>query len=334
MENRKDIQILLFQKITDQLASHISLADEISEALEISIDSAYRRIRGEKPLSVYEVQKLCNEYRFSFDDLVNASVNTITFRSNLLDEETFSFTGFFNMLLKDFQFYERKENVEVIFILNELNLLQLMQIPELFAFKLFFWQKSNLGFPGFKDKVFSFDKLDEDIIKPAAEIIEHYIKIKTIELTTEETLNSYLKQIIFYSEAGFFETKEDAKKLCEKLLELINHLKMQAELGFKFHFGKQPTGEEGNFLLYYNDIILTDNTMLVKAENNELSYITNNAINLLSTHNKSFYDYNYQWYKNLIQKSSLISGIAEKERSRFFIKLSEKIRKVIEQVER
>ena len=73
MENRTDIQTLLFQKIIDQMPSHLSLADELAELLEISADSAYRRIRGEKPISVFEVQKLCNAYRFSFDDLVKVS---------------------------------------------------------------------------------------------------------------------------------------------------------------------------------------------------------------------------------------------------------------------
>ncbi len=333
MENREDIQILLFNKITDQLPSHISLVDEVSEVLEISTDSAYRRIRGEKQISIHEVWKLCNTYKFSFDDLKGTSINTITFRSNLLDEQTFSFTSYFKALLKNFQFFGQNENAKIRFILNELNLLQIMQVPELLAFKLFFWQKSNLGFPEFKDQIFSSDSLNEDIKRLASEISALYIKIKTIELTTEETLNSYLKQIVFYNEAGYFETKEDAKKLCEKLLELTNHLKKQAEFGFKFQFGKYPTGEEGNFSLYHNDIILVDNTILVKTGNNEISYITNNAINLLFTFNGSFYNYNYHWSKNLIQKSSLISGIAEKERSRYFIKLDKKIQQVIDQLE-
>ncbi len=332
MENIVDIQNQIFQKIIDQLPPHISLVDEISDVLEISTDSAYRRIRGEKHLSIYEVQKLCEKYRFSVDDLASKSISTVTFRATLLSEEDFNFANYFESLLDNIQVVSLHEEAEVIFLLNEINLFQLIQVPEVYAFKLFYWQKSNLGFPQYRDKLFTFDLLDDEKIRITSEITEHYTKLKTIELTTEETLISILKQVLFYNEAGFFETKNDAKKLCEKLIELVAHLKHQAELGFKFAFGKKPAGKEGNFLLYYNDILLIDQTILVKAGDNFSTYITNNGINLLQTYNKSFFQYNYQWCKNLIQKSTLISGTGEKERNKFFLKLNEKIQNVISQI--
>ena len=317
----------------DQLPAHISLVDEISDVLEISADSAYRRIRGEKPLSVYEVQKLCEKYQFSVDDLASTSINTVTFRANLLDEKNFTFINYFESLLSNIKVVSSYEQAEVIFLMNEINLFQLIQVPEVYAFKMFYWQKSNMGFTEFRDKLFTFDILDDEIIKITSEIAEHYTKLNSIELTTEETLISLLKQILFYNEAGFFESKKDAKILCGKLIELVEHLKHQAELGFKFAFGKRPAGKEGNFFLYYNDILLIDQTILVKAGDNVSTYITNNGINLLQTYNKGFFQYNYQWCKNLIQKSTLISGTGEKERNKFFMKLNDKIQNVISQID-
>ncbi len=332
MENQTDIQIQLFNKIRDQLPSHVSLADEISEVLEISNDSAYRRIRGEKPLSIHEVQKLCLKYQFSIDDLAHSFISTVTFRTSLLDEQDFTFINYFKSLLDDITAVSHTIQAEVIFILNELNLFHVIQIPEICAFKLFFWQKSNLGFPGYKDKVFSVSEVDEEMKHLISDITNFYVKLKTIELTTEEALSSFLKQILFYYEAGFFNSKEDALILCEKLFSLLSHMQKQAELGFKFPYGKYPVGEEGNFQLYYNDIVLSDNTVLVQAGDNRISYITSNAINLLQTYNKKFFEYNYQLGKNLIKKSTLISGTAEKERNRFFLKLREQIHKVIDQL--
>jgi hypothetical protein len=333
MENHIDIQNQIFQKIIDQLPPHVSLVDEISDFLEISTDSAYRRIRGEKPLSIYEVQKLCEKYRFSVDDLASTSINTVTFRTNLLSEEYFNFTDYFKSLLNNIQAISAHEQAEVIFLLNELNLFQLIQVPEICAFKLYYWQKSNLSFPGYRDKLFTFDILNDEIIKLASEITEYYTKLRTIELATEEILISLLKQVLFYNEAGLFKTKKDAKLLCEKLIELVEHLKRQAELGFKFVYGKKPVGREGNYLLYYNEIVLIDQIVLVKAGDNESTYITNNGINLLQTYNKAFFEYNYQWCKNLIQKSTLISGTGEKERNKYFIKLYDKIQNLINKID-
>ncbi len=333
MENNIDIQNQIFQKIIDQLPPHISLVDEICDVLEISTDSAYRRIRGEKHLSIFEVQKLCEKYRFSVDDLASKSINTVTFRANLLREKGFNFINYFEALLDNIQVVSLHKEAEVIFLLNEMNLFQLIQVPEIYAFKLFYWQKSNLGFPEYRDKPFTFDLLDEEMIRITSEITEYYTKLNTIELTTEETLISILKQILFYSEAGFFKNKNDAKKLCEKLVELVEHVKHQAELGFKYAFGKKPAGKEGNFLLYYNDMLLIDQTILVKAGDNVSTYITNNGINLLHTYNRNFFEYNYQWCKNLIQKSTLISGTGEKERNKFFLKINNKIQNVINQID-
>ena len=330
MENNAGIQLKLFQKIKDQLPSHISLVDDIAERLEISNDSSYRRIRGEKALSLQEVSVLCRHYKISIDDLVGGTASCITFRTALLEEGNYTFRDWLEGLLSYTLTTHKAEDREALFILNELNIYQIIQVPEVCAFKLFFWQKSNLDFPEFKDMRFTFGEPDKEMDSLLGEIIKHYVGVKTTELTTEECLSSYLKQILYYAEAGYFESKKDAVTICEKLVELLNHQQKQAELGFKFPYGKHPQGDEGNFQLYHNDIILADNTVLVRAGENITSVITNNAINLMATHNQDFYNYNYNWGKNLLAKSILISGTAEKERNRFFLKQRERVERVAE----
>lgn len=332
MENETDIQMQLFQKVSDQIPDHVSLVDEIAELLEISNDSAYRRIRGEKALSLYEVQRLCQRFNFSVDDLAGSNIQTITFKTDLLNEQSYSFQDWLKNLLSLTINTNKSDQAEVIFILNELNIFHMLQVPEVCAFKLFFWQKSNLDFPHYRDMCFSMDGIKDEFINLSPEIIDHYVKINTIELTTEECLNSYLKQIMYYSEAGYFNSRDDALKLCEKLLELVNHQQRQAELGFKFPYGKHPVGENGNFQLYHNEIILADNTILIKSGETQTSFITSNAINLMQTHNKAFFEYNYNWGRNLLSKSILISGTAEKERNKFFLKLREQISRVADKL--
>ena len=70
---------------------------------------------------------------------------------------------------------------------------------------------------------------------------------------------------LFGSYAKDEPTRNDALKLCEKLLELVNHQQKQAELGYKFPFGKHPAGKKGNYQLYHNDIILAYNTILIRV---------------------------------------------------------------------
>ncbi|MGC9345149.1 MAG: hypothetical protein ACP5E3_20760, partial [Bacteroidales bacterium] len=273
---------------------------------------------GEKPISLAEAQKLSVAYNISIDDLTGSSSHSVTFKTNFLEEKSYSFQNWLKDLYQFTVDVEHMKDPEVIFILNELNIFHLLQFPELCAFKMFFWQKSNLEFDNLKHLKFSLEDLDQEILRFSSEIINKFIRISTIEFTTEDCLNSILKQLLYYSEAGYFESRKDALKLCEKLHELIDHQKMQAECEYKFLVGHPPYGNKDNLRLFHNDIILADNTVIIKSEESGLIFITSNAINLMHTGNKKFFEYNYRWGMSLLKKSVQISGTAEKERNRFF----------------
>ncbi|MFB6319602.1 helix-turn-helix domain-containing protein [Saccharicrinis sp. FJH54] len=324
MEQENLIQVQLFDRIREQLPKHVSLVDEVADILKISTDSAYRRIRGEKTISLDEIQKLASVFDLSLDDLTG-NKRTLTFETFLLNEEENSFRQWFEIILKITNQIVSHKGAEAIFILNELNIFHLFQFPELLAFKLFFWQKSSLGFIPFKEAKFTINMFNHQYNGIAERITENYIKINSIEFTTEENLNSFLKQVQYYYDSGYFESRDDALIICEKLHDLVNHQQRQAELGYKFLPEKETNDIRGNFQLYYNDIILTDNTVIIKTGNSGYTFMTTNAINLLQTHNRMFYHYNYNWGMNLIVKSLLISGTAEKFRYSFFRKLHEQI---------
>ena len=328
MDNQQDVQLRLIRLIREQLPEHVSLVDEIADRLEISNDSAYRRIRGEKPLSLPEVQKLAGSYHISLDDLLGNPKGSVTFRTSFLEEGSFSFSDWMRNLLGFTLRAGQHEDTEAIFILNELSIFHLIQVPELCAFKLFFWRKSNLDFPSFREMKFSARNLDEEALSLSREITDYYSKVNTIEFTTAESLNSILKQVLYYSEAGYFQTREDALLISEKLHDLVDHQQQQAARGFKYPRGSQAAGQEGNFQLYYNDLILADNTILVKTGDFRATYLTSNAINLMECLDRDFFEYNYRWARNLLSKSIPISGTAEMERNRFFRILHDNVDRV------
>ena len=69
MNQQSTIQEILFQSIKSKSNPNISFVHELSELLEISYDSAYRRIRGEKELSLEELKTICFHYKISVDAL-------------------------------------------------------------------------------------------------------------------------------------------------------------------------------------------------------------------------------------------------------------------------
>ncbi|MBL0273351.1 MAG: hypothetical protein IPQ06_09855 [Chitinophagaceae bacterium] len=72
------IQVALFLHIKTLLPEHVALVDTIADILDISNDSAYRRIRGEKPISLEEMQKLAVQYKISLDQFMNLQSDALS----------------------------------------------------------------------------------------------------------------------------------------------------------------------------------------------------------------------------------------------------------------
>ena len=85
------VQQIFFQHIKSNLAAHLSLVDEVADLLNISNDSAYRRIRGEKPLTFEEMSKLCVHYKISLDQLFHLNNDSYLFSGPLTSKDNFGF---------------------------------------------------------------------------------------------------------------------------------------------------------------------------------------------------------------------------------------------------
>ena len=81
--NSPGIQQLFFKHIKGNLPGHISMVDDLAEVLDISTDSAYRRIRGEKPINLEEMAKLSSHYKVSLDNFLNLQSDTFIFSGQL-----------------------------------------------------------------------------------------------------------------------------------------------------------------------------------------------------------------------------------------------------------
>ncbi|MCH8902405.1 MAG: hypothetical protein IIA45_00585 [Bacteroidetes bacterium] len=323
-----------FTQIKDLLPSNLALVDEVADVLDLGTDSAYRRIRGEKELSFEEMRTLASRFKLSVDSILNNSTDSVTFQFLGIDEKSYTFENYLTTILVDMKEFDQMGDVEFVFILNELNIFQIMQFPELIAFRMFFWNKSNFGFEGYKDKKFEFmlDGSDSSskIIPLAREIVKLYTRTPSTEIITDDVVNSYLKQIKYYYEAGYFKEKEQAIVIATKLVELIEHIERQAEEETKFEPGLAPANVNGEFKLYFNDLVLLDHSVLVKTGEGGITYLLNNAINYLASRNQAFFEHNYKWTQNMLKRMTLISGSAEKERRMFFNEVKETVHAFIE----
>ncbi|MFH1296582.1 MAG: hypothetical protein ABIJ04_04830 [Bacteroidota bacterium] len=324
MEPEISIQQVLFQSIKERIPNHVSFVHDISDLLEISYDSAYRRIRGEKELTISELQVLCSHYQVSLDTLFCIDSHQIVFNSMAIGEQGLSFLQWLQNILSEIKYAHACKQKEVFYSAKDIPIFHFFEFPELFAFKTFFWNKVLFTTPGYEQKKFTVDVPDQ-IMELVRTILLTYNRIPTVELWNEETFNSLIRQIEFCCVCGYFSDKTDALMVLDKVEVMVNHLEQQAAAGFRYLYGETPEGVEGNYRLYCNEVLLGDNTIFVSKDGQLKTFLTYNVINLLVTENPQFCHQIESSLINLIKKSTLISSTSEKERQRFFHILTTKI---------
>src|SRR2546423_10800395 len=114
MEN--DIQHELFKVVKTKIPDHLSAADEIARILTISADSVYRRMRGEKPVTLEELSKLCLHYRISVDELMKIQSNAFLFFGKNINPNNFSLNEYLRTMM-EYMVYMQNFQSKVIYYL-------------------------------------------------------------------------------------------------------------------------------------------------------------------------------------------------------------------------
>ncbi len=302
------------------------MVDEVSEILNISNDSAYRRIRGEKPISLEEMQKLATRFRISLDQFLHLQTDSFIFTGKLANSVDHVFEKWMESLLQQVNFINSFEHRHMYFLAKDLPLMQQFISPELMCFKSFFWRKSILHYEDLKSHKFSLKGIDPKHVLLSERIIDAYNQIPSTDIWNIESINSTIRQIEFYREANAFDTKEDRVLLYEAVFKLIDHIEKQADHGVKFSMDGKPKPNSAAYNLFNNELILGDNTVMAELNHLKITFLNHSVINFVSTQDERFNAHMFDNFQNLMKKSTQLSKVGEKERSRFFYRIREKIK--------
>ena len=322
----ENTQLRFFQHIKSLLPPHISFVDEIAELLNISNDSAYRRIRADKPVSFEELQKLCVHYRVSLDQFLNLQSDTFIFSGKLDSDANFRFQNWLEEIFKQYTMISSFEKKHIYFLSKDFPFYLHFQIPELAAFKYFVWNRNFLGFKSGKVEKFVFDYPGFEEHNALGMKIAHvYNSIPTTDVFNTEGINTTLQQIEYYYEAGRLISKEQAYILFDKMEILVSHVEKEAEHGCKFNMGSQPNASSPPYRLFNNELVLGNNSLLAEIGDMKVTFLNHHFMHFIATKDEAFNNTMLHNIQSLIQKSTLISVSDERERVKFFNKLRNEI---------
>lgn len=318
MENEFNIQVRFFHELKHKIPQNLSLVDIVSDELGISVDSAYRRIRGETSLTIDELRQLSFKYDVSLDAVFTSTSNSVLFSYRAINPDKFSYDRYFNSLIDNMQALGTFNLKEITYAAKDIPIFYFFILPRIAAFKLFFWMRNIYNFPNLLNKKFNPEDISPELIGISKKFWESYVHIPSIEIWSEETYKITLRQIEYYYQSGRFRDKKDALDLIEDYRKIMQHVHAQAESGCKFLYGRENPGDEHNYKFYFNEVIISDNTVFFKMGDFNMVHIGHNVMNILSTTDPVFCNDTQLIHKNLIKNSTLISVVGEKERNRLF----------------
>lgn len=328
-----DIQQRLLEIVKAKIGGKETIGNALSDLLSIGTDAAYRRNRGETPLTIQEVQKLCKHFSISFDDLVGLSETNVIFDYNPTHLYNFNLEGYFHGLLEALRNLKQCSNPSVLMTSNNIPVFQLMNFARLVRFRLYFWAQTYLYMEEYRGELHEEVRVDESLFGLGAEVLDLYVKLPTSECYDPEFLRGLIRQIHYYAEARLFKDPRYALKLMDDVKNMADHVQAQAELGKKFKFRDKSgfVGEKYN--VYLNDTINSDNTFYYQADEVEGIYMSHNQMNYLHTSDTVYVKETKSILEKQFANSSLISKVNQKERNVFFHKLQKQIETVRSQIE-
>ena len=179
--------------------------------------------------------------------------------------------------------------------------------------------------PEYANKRFSFDAYSDEMCGVGEKILDLYNQIPSVGFWNVENININIRQVEFYRDSRMFESDKDVLRIYEGWETIIDHLKSQAERGYKYKYGDPDKTAISPFKVYFNEVILGDNSMMVILDGAKSALLPHTVINYMVTRDAAFCENMYGYIQRLARRSTLISEVSEKERSKFFRILKERI---------
>lgn len=322
----KQLQQELFRHLKENLPPHLSLADELGHLLSLSADSVYRRIRGEKPVTLDELKRICDHYQLSLDQLLHLQNDSVLFQAPGISNGAMPFITHMQGMLQQFKYFNSFKQREIYYLCKDAPFWYFYLFPAMASFKTFFWSKTINNEAAFADKSFSLKEHPfEEHFALGKQILEEHSRMDTIELWNLESIHSSINQVAYYRDAGIFNSREDLIAVVDSFIQMLDHLQAQAVKGVKFMPGASDVAHRGRIQFYVNELILGNNTILLRLDGQQLSMITYSVFSYLITKDERFAARSFDTFNTLLSRSTLVSQSGEKDRNRFFNVLRDKV---------
>jgi len=324
-------QEVLINQLKEQLPPKISLADVLAETLNVSIDSAYRRVNGKTVLTFDEACLLAKKYRISMDTISGTKKGMVAFYRRELIKNVDDVETNLKFMLDFFKLQKRCKERKLIYSTKDIPIFYHFSFPELGAFNMFAWLNAISTESGLKD-TFEPQYYIERFSDIWAGLVNEYSEVESHELWSEFAIRGFINQLDYYYQSGLMGSKKMALTVCEQLQSVLQVIEKQAISGYKIHPSHPETKSVYNYHLYFNELMVMENAVLAYLDDKKLFLQTYAYFNFHPTTDLQQCNQMEFWMNNQIRKSVKLSDSREKERNQYFMRNHKELKTLMDKI--
>jgi hypothetical protein len=280
------------------------------EHLELSRESAYRRIRGEIPFSVEELANLSIHLNFSVDDIMNG-IKKDRASFDFIPGNIDSYSAFLQMLQKSYLHIKtlvEAQELETIQAFNRLPPICLVCHDQVFKFTYYKWLHQNKD----TSSNFTFSELTppQELSVWQKKIQEEMMKMKNNTVILDPNIFLNLIQDIMYYYHRNLINKGELIALKEDIADLIQVYETIARTG-----GLNPAA---HINLYLSPLCIGTNIGYTFYDGTHEAFFWIFTVNPIRIYNSEICLVQKKWLNSLKRQSTLISQSNEILQTEFF----------------
>jgi len=301
-------------KILSNIPPRVKSIDYLMEALNISRESVYRRIRGDISFTVEEIAKLSVDLGFSIDELIIKDMHSRVFFDLHTSGNKTSTDNYVSIFQQYFQgLFDQPliREVESIEIANRVPFGSIVFFNHLFKFAYYRWthqnQESSL-------KYFYCDAvLPEKLIAMQQKAIDNLRKIReTTFIFDSDIFLNLIREIQYYYKRKMI-NEDDFSLLKEDLFGLVNLMENIAQTGYN-KFGTK-------YHLYLSMMNVESSSRYIKYDEQQIkSQFFISGMEPISIANPNLCDIHKKWLDSMRKYATLITQSNEILQVRYFNK--------------
>ncbi|MDX5583947.1 MAG: hypothetical protein QNK20_03305 [Aureibaculum sp.] len=323
------MQNQFIQFLKEKIPTSTSLVDQVASVLDIGYDAAYRRINLKTNLTLEEGVKLAKHFKISLNKLfeVGSQHTILAERSPKIINEK-DLESYFSKSIDNLLPLTKLKSASIIYSAKDIPLFYTLKDSFITRYKIYVWLKIA-DREMTKNKI-SFDEflknMPSSLLEKAFELGSTYNYINIVEFWNDNTINGTIQQIIYFYESQLL-SKELALKICDDLVEIVNHVEAQT-----IQQSIINSKNNASYNLYKSDLLTMSNIILVKTTHKKAFFVPYTVLEYLKIEHQDTCDIMEDFFEKQMTNSKLLVHSGEKDRTLFFNRMHQKVKKLRDKI--